>query len=619
MSVEAVFDFAEDVIEGAVDLVGDVVDVAVDVVEDVAETVGDVVENAIENPIATIGTIAAIAAAPYTGGASLNWIPAINAANTLAEGGSFEDALKSAAISYVAQNVGQYVGDVAGTSFQYGTDPLSQQTGMLAQQSGGMLGGTTAGYVGGAAGAAASGATAAALSGGDIDQAVYNALASYAVRNGVRYSINEAGKLVDEFGKEAPQSAVDEITSNVVSELDQYEVDNIGNVSQGNILGGGLPSIDPFEVDNVGNRSESQILTGIGQGNFLTDAAGKYFKNQFANALSNQILGGIMPDDPRPMGARLNRRPMSLTGAPGVSESLMDLGYSVIPGQNFTIPEPKEEGEFTPVGLWDPGISENWDTNDKLSGLGFAGKFINEEQPEVEVEPDEEVETIPVSSSETGQDLQSLSPDISEMTERDAIEFWDPGVSDSWETDNNLTNLGFSGSFINQDDYINAPAEERQRIIDEVKQRGWMTEEERAALEQSSGFFDAGADNILTDASPWYSPEYAEGGHIDHNPEFYSEGGASLANRYVRGDGDGTSDSVPAMLASGEFVIPADVVSGLGNGDNDAGAKVLDGFMAAIRSHKRSTNPEDLPPDSKGPLAYLAEAHKKAGKKYGRS
>jgi hypothetical protein len=41
--------------------------------------------------------------------------------------------------------------------------------------------------------------------------------------------------------------------------------------------------------------------------------------------------------------------------------------------------------------------------------------------------------------------------------------------------------------------------------------------------------------------------------------------------------------------------------------------------MAAIRSHKRSTNPEDLPPDSKGPLAYLAEAHKKAGKKYGRS
>ena len=40
------------------------------------------------------------------------------------------------------------------------------------------------------------------------------------------------------------------------------------------------------------------------------------------------------------------------------------------------------------------------------------------------------------------------------------------------------------------------------------------------------------------------------GGLIDA-PEFYSEGGASMANRYVKGQGDGTSDSIPAMLANG--------------------------------------------------------------------
>lgn len=104
----------------------------------------------------------------------------------------------------------------------------------------------------------------------------------------------------------------------------------------------------------------------------------------------------------------------------------------------------------------------------------------------------------------------------------------------------------------------------------------------------------------------------AEGGQIEHNPQFFSEGGlGTLDNRYVRGEGDGTSDSVPAMLASGEFVIPADVVSGLGNGDNDAGAAVLDEFMKAIRAHKRAADPSELPEDSKGPLAYLQEAMEK--------
>ena len=105
----------------------------------------------------------------------------------------------------------------------------------------------------------------------------------------------------------------------------------------------------------------------------------------------------------------------------------------------------------------------------------------------------------------------------------------------------------------------------------------------------------------------------AQGGII-HNPEFYSEGGASMANRYVKGDGDGTSDSVPAMLANGEFVIPADVVSSLGNGSNDSGAKVLDEFLRVIRDHKRKADAKHLPPDSKGPLSYLTDAKRKVRK-----
>jgi len=107
---------------------------------------------------------------------------------------------------------------------------------------------------------------------------------------------------------------------------------------------------------------------------------------------------------------------------------------------------------------------------------------------------------------------------------------------------------------------------------------------------------------------------HADGGAISnipdgHEPQFFSEGG--LQHAYVRGEGDGTSDSVPAMLAAGEFVVPADVVSSLGNGDNDAGAKTLAEFLKTIREHKRAADAKHLPPDSKGPLAYLTDAKRK--------
>ena len=126
------------------------------------------------------------------------------------------------------------------------------------------------------------------------------------------------------------------------------------------------------------------------------------------------------------------------------------------------------------------------------------------------------------------------------------------------------------------------------------------------------GLTKAQLNYILTGLPGNSLQSHAEGGSIeDHNPTFFSEGGlSSMENRYVEGEGDGTSDSVAAMLANGEFVIPADVVSKLGNGSNEAGASVLDQFLKVVR-HDANSNGEELPPDSKGPLAYLAEAKQK--------
>jgi len=80
-----------------------------------------------------------------------------------------------------------------------------------------------------------------------------------------------------------------------------------------------------------------------------------------------------------------------------------------------------------------------------------------------------------------------------------------------------------------------------------------------------------------------YNFGFAQGGM----PE-YKAGG-----KLLDGPGDGMSDSIPAVirgkgvqraaLADGEFVIPADVVSHLGNGSTKAGAKKLYAMMDRIR------------------------------------
>jgi hypothetical protein len=86
----------------------------------------------------------------------------------------------------------------------------------------------------------------------------------------------------------------------------------------------------------------------------------------------------------------------------------------------------------------------------------------------------------------------------------------------------------------------------------------------------------------------------AEGGITSHSLGSYSDGGHLL-----KGPGDGMSDDIPATiadkqparLANEEFVIPADVVSHLGNGSSESGAKVLYEMMARIRK-ARTGNPK---------------------------
>lgn len=101
-----------------------------------------------------------------------------------------------------------------------------------------------------------------------------------------------------------------------------------------------------------------------------------------------------------------------------------------------------------------------------------------------------------------------------------------------------------------------------------------------------------GASNLVNMA-PHYPMQglyqgYAEGGHLGD----YSDGG-----RLLKGPGDGVSDDIPAQigarqparLADGEFVVPARIVSELGNGSTDAGAKRLYAMMDRVQQNRRKS------------------------------
>jgi hypothetical protein len=90
--------------------------------------------------------------------------------------------------------------------------------------------------------------------------------------------------------------------------------------------------------------------------------------------------------------------------------------------------------------------------------------------------------------------------------------------------------------------------------------------------------------------------EAASGGIMHSSLGGYAAGGNP---RLLKGPGDGMSDNIPATingrqparLADGEFVIPADVVSHLGNGSTEAGAKHLHAMMDKVRK-ARTGNPK---------------------------
>jgi len=78
----------------------------------------------------------------------------------------------------------------------------------------------------------------------------------------------------------------------------------------------------------------------------------------------------------------------------------------------------------------------------------------------------------------------------------------------------------------------------------------------------------------------------------------------------IRGQGGGMDDQVmgmigqdqPVAVSPGEYIVPADVVSGLGDGSSDAGAQELDQMMDRVRMARGGNTAQPPPTNAKGIL-----------------
>ena len=144
------------------------------------------------------------------------------------------------------------------------------------------------------------------------------------------------------------------------------------------------------------------------------------------------------------------------------------------------------------------------------------------------------------------------------------------------------------------------------KLYDSQRDAGFSDSQLREAAAKTYGnISDTDWNYIKTQAG------YAQGGEI-----------AMAKGRYLQGETDGMADELPAQIGSdqpaalshGEFVIPADVVSHMGNGNSDAGAKKLYQMMDKIRMARtgnkkqgKKINPDKFMPGG------LAQAYAKGG------
>lgn len=244
----------------------------------------------------------------------------------------------------------------------------------------------------------------------------------------------------------------------------------------------------------------------------------------------------------------------------------------------------KFENDLKTLGLTDPEALEAYASNFRYgpiyeeyeeSGLDFS--------PRLNARTDETANVIRALATPSTQARSDYEANISELANEPT---YDIGIPQLYEGNIPSVMLNpeydFSGEMSNKD------------LATAAMPTGYLTQEDEEELGSNySGLMALLAPKMGEDVTQMR----AAGGGIGSLD--MARGGRTLPPRYLNGHSDGMADKVPAnidgkrpaALSDGEFVIPADVVSHLGNGNSNAGAKRLYKMMDDIRA-ARTGNPK---------------------------
>lgn len=542
--VSDVFDAAGDVVEGAMDIVDSVVSPVADVVGDVAEGVVQTIDNTLQSAINDpIGTAATVATAIYAPYA----LPAVAAARALDSGMSPEDALLAAGTAYAAGQVGASAGQATGS---------------------------------GAIGAGAAGATSAALMGGDPLTGALAGGINYGVNTGLNQLVNAPtysggvpqGYTTTDAGDYTPGSGYD------------FKADYGLAPTQQNL---GLQ----VDLTQVPTNLAYDTAAGLGSGLGL----------QYSTAPNLSSMGGgqgLTIDVPGGVVSQVGFIPADASPNLGDPNSFINnpdiLGTPVAPVETVgSTVLPKVDAASILLGTGMPNFAGTYGQTGSATTTATdtaQGALPKELAPTL-------LQTAPVTeaSDMSTMNLPQLFPSLAGV---------DPRLMQV------LSGRVGTPSYYNYGQPVTAVSPLMASSISGMPSPGIPLRASGNAYSPLSSGVASGSPSSLVQSGLSLLggggggglSGYAHGGDVEgHNPQFIT----GKTGYYVRGEGDGQSDSIPAMLADGEYVFDADTVAALGNGSNEAGARILDKMRENLRKHKRSAKAGEIPPPAKSPLAYM--------------
>ena len=634
--VEAVgdaFSAVGDAVGSVVEGIGDAVTTVVDkVVTPVADAVSSTIESAMDNPVATLARVAAVATGQF------ELLPLIGAADVAAHGGDFGDMAKAAAISYVAGQAGAATSGLADSTI---------------------------------AGGAAAGATSAALRGGDPLQGAI----SGALNTGFNQAIDSAATALntpemntDDLSYTPP----DELTSGLdqapsiddeYSALDKSSWDvkpaDYSLTSDKSNIPTNEPGLNPagsylgLTMDSVQGQAPGLASMGGGSGLSIDASAPLGDPNSFIN---NPEYNVGMPQGTVSAAGFIDQSAMPALGDPSsFINNPAVTGQPVIPtpacAYNVNLPN------VNISSLLNPGAAKrNQAMCYALGGLDMSIPWLNTKAQMLNARP---ANFGCASATAGGAQPGDLTNIYSQITPELRDAFAAKGIGQpspsalgfapltlaDGGTASCSTVWGEMSKYMPKFYGSTGPSSlqtvktQRQtpglgqlkQLYGSISQQGNMGGMARGGL--PSKYHEAMPDGHNPEFVTGLTGYYAGGrgtGQSDDIPAMLHDGDYVIDAEAVSALGDGSSKAgkdaltsflgqvphkdgahgkpVPAKIADGEFVLPEAFVTALGGGDNKRGAQMLDTMRERLREHKRSAPTSKIPPKALSPLDYLKKA-----------